>query len=351
MSTTNLKSLYTKEMKTLKGDTERREEIERNLKASHDAHPIQQPFPEEEEEEEETVVFKRKKSERSERVVRARTVIDEHAEAESEQTQFAHQEHLQSKKEPEKVASPQAASSKRKRIKMKTKTGPHSKKLKESAKEANSEGNQHSSEEQQQQQQDEPKQDYELFMVPFTDKDSVPIDVQPVSMKAPEIVDWETVQVDRQVHHIITRKDGSQQTFPHLFRWFRYCSRSDIEDLFAVGIKKYGDTLAYPDVDLVTIALQILCHLFDREKVKLYDTEDHTVKKWTLYETCGVYAVAFSNGYYKFYLVDQTYMHSEKMMREMLKVKLTCDVQSEMGKDLIKQISDQLREAEESHKS
>jgi hypothetical protein len=97
--------------------------------------------------------------------------------------------------------------------------------------------------------------------------------------------------------------------------------------------------------------LQILCHLFDREKVKLYDTEDHTVKKWTLYETCGVYAVAFSNGYYKFYLVDQTYMHSEKMMREMLKVKLTCDVQSEMGKDLIKQISDQLREAEESHKS
>jgi hypothetical protein len=234
---------------------------------------------------------------------------------------------------------------------MKTKTGPHSKKLKESAKEANPEGNQHSSEKQQQQKQDEPKQDYELFMVPFTDKDSVPIDVQPVSMKAPEIVDWETVQVDRKVHHIITRKDGSQQTFPHLFRWFRYCSRSDIEDLFAVGMKKYGDTLAYPDVDLVTIALQILCHLFDREKVKLYDTEDHTVKKWTLYETCGVYAVAFSNGYYKFYLVDQTYMHSEKMMREMLKVKLTCDVQSEMGKDLIKQISDQLREAAGSHKS
>ena len=57
-------------MKTLKGDTERREEIERNLKASHDAHPIQQPFPEEEEEEEETVVFKRKKSERSERANR-----------------------------------------------------------------------------------------------------------------------------------------------------------------------------------------------------------------------------------------------------------------------------------------
>jgi hypothetical protein len=75
------------------------------------------------------------------------------------------------------------------------------------------------------------------------------------------------------------------------------------------------------------------------------------VKKWTLYETCGVYAVAFSNGYYKFYLVDQTYMHSEKMMREMLKVKLTCDVQSEMGKELVKQIMEQWKEAAESQRT
>ena len=32
----NLVDLYTKKMKTLQGDTERREEIERKLKANHD---------------------------------------------------------------------------------------------------------------------------------------------------------------------------------------------------------------------------------------------------------------------------------------------------------------------------
>ena len=75
------------------------------------------------------------------------------------------------------------------------------------------------------------------------------------------------------------------------------------------------------------------------------------MKKWALYETCGVYAVAFSNGYYKFYLVDQTYMHSEKMMREMLNVKLTCNDQSEMGKELVKQIMEQWKEAAESQRT
>ena len=50
MSFKNLEDLYKKEMKPLQGDTERRDELERKLKAQHD---VQKPFPEEEEEERE----------------------------------------------------------------------------------------------------------------------------------------------------------------------------------------------------------------------------------------------------------------------------------------------------------
>ena len=44
MSFKNLEDLYKKEMKTLQGDTKRRDELERKLKAQHD---VQKPFPEE----------------------------------------------------------------------------------------------------------------------------------------------------------------------------------------------------------------------------------------------------------------------------------------------------------------
>ena len=52
MSYKNLVYLYTKQMKTLQGDTERRDEIERKLKARNDTQ-IDKPFPEEEESEKE----------------------------------------------------------------------------------------------------------------------------------------------------------------------------------------------------------------------------------------------------------------------------------------------------------
>ena len=48
MSFKNLEDLYKKEMKTLHRDVERKDELERKLKAQHD---VQKPFPEEEERE------------------------------------------------------------------------------------------------------------------------------------------------------------------------------------------------------------------------------------------------------------------------------------------------------------
>ena len=50
MSYKNLVDLYTKEIRTLQGDFERREAVEKKVKARHDTH-IEKPFPEEKEEE------------------------------------------------------------------------------------------------------------------------------------------------------------------------------------------------------------------------------------------------------------------------------------------------------------
>ena len=82
---------------------------------------------------------------------------------------------------------------------------------------------------------------YENYMTVGGDGESV--DAQPIGIKGPEIVDWDTILDGRKEHLKITRKDGNQEGFSSLIRLLKYSFRQDLDEIFAVGMKKYADRI------------------------------------------------------------------------------------------------------------
>ena len=176
--------------------------------------------------------------------------------------------------------------------------------------------------------------------------DGETVDAQPIGVRGPEIVDWDTILDGRKNYYRITRKDGSQEGFSGFIILLMYSFRHDLDEIFGVGKKKYADKIGQGPYDYIRIAMEYLCMMYDTERVKfLIAVEDQRVTRWNLYERCGVYSATICDSRYEFYLVEKEYDHGARKMKSMLNIKLVENGISELAKDLVKTILKQIEEA------
>ncbi|KAI3728688.1 hypothetical protein L6452_17329 [Arctium lappa] len=101
------------------------------------------------------------------------------------------------------------------------------------------------------------------------------------------------------------------------------CSRSDLEELFKVGMNLYGDVLKTPGMNIKKLAMEYLCMMFSPDLVKhVIKDVFKSVDNWMLIERCGVYILTIDKSFHEYYLVDKIYDHSLAKLHGMLKAKL-----------------------------
>ncbi|KAI3757855.1 hypothetical protein L6452_05398 [Arctium lappa] len=294
MAYSQVEELYNKEMAKLQGDSAQREEAERMMKERHDLN-IQQPFPEEttpskeeaEEKKEEpgSVGVKAKAGKRMKTIASKRQSkrprVEETAGTTIEHSEVPIAESIQL---PEQSSEPI----------------------------------------------DENMDTYMTIVEPLK--------ADPISMQAPEIIFWDILRDNGKNFFRIKRADGSFEAYSTWGRVIRSCSRADMKELYKVGMKLYEPVLKGTEENILKVALEYLCMMFDPERVH-HRIKDHKhefifkkIDKWILFENCGVYMITIDNCYHEYYLVDKIYEHSKEKLEGMLKATLVCTKDSEMAK-------------------
>ncbi|KAI3697871.1 hypothetical protein L6452_30970 [Arctium lappa] len=182
-----------------------------------------------------------------------------------------------------------------------------------------------------------------MYMV-VMDKIPKPISAEPVGIKPPEVIHWDTLTVDGKEYIRLKRKDEKYEVYSTWSKIVRTCSRSDIEEMFAIGMKSYADELKATEISIKKLVMEYLCMMFKPDEVEeVIRNVFQTVNNWTLYETSGVYAVTLDLNHTEYFLVDRVYNHSRLKLHAMLKKKLGCIPDSEMAKYLIQRTINQIK--------
>ncbi|KAI3729774.1 hypothetical protein L6452_18440 [Arctium lappa] len=300
-----IEEMYMKEMANLKGDSTQREKVERKMKERHDLN-IQQPFPECEE----------------------GTPIKEKAEAKQEET-----------------LAQQIGAIKRKKS-IATKPKSKRQRMEKVEKEKESEKAEPSAEPEQNPEQSNQQcnEQVHLYMT-FTDEE--PVQVDPISVQAPEIIYWDILEDQRKKYFGIKRMGDKYEIYSTWGKIMRSCSRSDLEEMLKVGMSLYEKDLTGAEMSLIKLAMEYLCMMFDPSKVQHVVRDLHLenkfqrIENWMLFERCGVYVITVDRSYHEYYRVDKIYDHSKVKLQGMLNAKLICSKDSEMARIVVRRIINQ----------
>ncbi|KAI3685625.1 hypothetical protein L6452_34876 [Arctium lappa] len=322
MTFDQVKGLYEKEMGKLKNNEKDRVEFEKKAKERHDVN-INKPFPESEEgtptkekaeiKEEETLAQKIKK------IKRVKSIASKGPRSEE-----------RTKEEKKKEATLGQGQRILKRTKMMANRKRVDKKPRvEEEKKAET-------------QEEVPQSSDANMYIVIMDKIPKPISAEPVGFKPPEVIHWDTMEVDGKEYIRLKRKDEKYEVYSTWNKIVRECSRSDLEEMFEVGMKVHADQLTAPGLPIVKLVMEYLCMLFKPEEVKhLIKDVFKAVRGWTLYERSGVYELALDTFHMEYYLVDRVYNHTNLKLHAMLNKKLGCAPNSEMEKYLIQRTINQ----------
>ncbi|KAI3735544.1 hypothetical protein L6452_15046 [Arctium lappa] len=164
--------------------------------------------------------------------------------------------------------------------------------------------------------------DVKMYMV-VMDKVPEPISAEPVGVKPPKVIHWDVLEVDGKDYIRLKRKDEKYEVYNTWNKIVRTSSRSDIEEMFEIGMKLYADELKAPVISITKLIMEYLCMMFKPDEVEeIIRNVFQTMNNWTLYETSGVYAVTLDLNHTEYFLVDRMYNHSILKLHAMLKKNL-----------------------------
>ncbi|KAI3677786.1 hypothetical protein L6452_37056 [Arctium lappa] len=235
MSFDQIKDLYEKEMGKLKSNEKDRVEFEKKAKKRHDIN-INQPFPESEE----GTLTKGKEEKREEKKKEATTGQGQRnlkrTKMMSKRKKIVKKPRIDSEEGAEKVAEEEEA--------------PESSTMKEPAS----------------------TDDVKMYMV-VMDKVPEPISAEPVGVKPPEEINWDILEVDGKEYIRLKRSDEKYEVYATWNKIVRTCSRSDLEEMFEIGMRLYADQLKAPEVSINKLAMEYMCMMFkpEEEMLKLHE--------------------------------------------------------------------------------
>nr|GFA72434.1 hypothetical protein [Tanacetum cinerariifolium] len=85
----------------------------------------------------------------------------------------------------------------------------------------------------------------------FHDEEDVTIDVIPLAIKSPKIIDWKIHKEVKKNYYQIIRADGNSKMYMVFNRMLKEFDREDLEDLYNLLKAKYGSTKPVEDLDLL----------------------------------------------------------------------------------------------------
>ncbi|KAI3685214.1 hypothetical protein L6452_34452 [Arctium lappa] len=205
----------------------------------------------------------------------------------------------------------------------------------------------HSQEQPSQQFAEQPRQSEVQFDLYMTVTDDEPVKADPILVNAPEIIHWDTL-VDKRTEYIRIKRMGDQfEVYSTWGKIIRSCSRTDLEEMYKVGLRLYDDLLKGAGMSIIKMVMEFLCMMFDRDRVKYLIKDLHhenvfkRIDHWMLFERCGVYSITIDKSFHEYYLVDKVYDHSKAKLQGMLRAKLVYAKGSEMARIVIRRTINQ----------
>ena len=252
----------------------------------------------------------------------------------------------------EKSAGDKIESTKtRKRMKMKARVGPFSKKMKTNMSSP-------AQTEQQKEKDDQAAASENKAAEAHSEQDIQPMSIceeeqpskaTPLNIKQPAIIDWFSEQVDNRHGFKIIRADKSFCKYPNFSRMVSIMGRDDLLEMFEVGRIKYANLKEFNHTKLIMEYLKMM--FAPEEDNAILDKFFSPVVKWQVYENSGVYSVMKLNGRIEYYLVERKYNHGLSMMQSMMKRRPNACQGSTLAPELELKIARQIHELEELSKS
>ncbi|KAI3758870.1 hypothetical protein L6452_06442 [Arctium lappa] len=135
----------------------------------------------------------------------------------------------------------------------------------------------------------------------------------PVSSMLPKIIFWD-VCVEKDKHFLwIKRANNRFEIFTNFHQFMKQCSRSDLEEMYSVGMKLYEDRIQQGAQNDTRLIMDWICLMFEPDRIQLEK----------------------QNAKIEYYLVEKKYKHDVIRLNGMLQLKLSCGRGSEMENDLI----------------
>ncbi|GJZ65620.1 hypothetical protein Tco_0622316 [Tanacetum coccineum] len=156
-------------------------------------------------------------------------------------------------------------------------------------------------------------------------EEEVEIDVIPLAVKPPTIVDWKIYKEGKKNYYQLIKVDGSSKmylVFSHMLKSF---DMEDFETLWKLVKAKYGSTRVVEDLDL--ILYRDLKTMFEPhvEDQVWNNQDDYNVLDWKLYDSCEVHSLRMQHVYIHM-LVEKRHPLTPAIITDMLNKKLQVKV-------------------------
>ncbi|GJT76490.1 hypothetical protein Tco_1043215 [Tanacetum coccineum] len=173
-------------------------------------------------------------------------------------------------------------------------------------------------------------------------EEEVTIDVIPLAVKSPRIVDWKIHKKGKKSYYQIIRADRKSQMYRIFSQMIKSFDREDLEDLYKLVKARYGSTKPVENMDYLLwndMKIMFEAHVED-EVWKLQNR--YKVLEWKLYDSYGVQFLRMQSMQI-YMLVEKKYPLTPPTLLMMLEKKLQIDYESEMAYQLYKLIIKQLK--------
>ncbi|GJW04293.1 putative ribonuclease H-like domain-containing protein [Tanacetum coccineum] len=173
-------------------------------------------------------------------------------------------------------------------------------------------------------------------------KEEVAVDAIPLATKPPSIVDWKIVKEGKISYYQIIRADRSSRRYSAFIQMLRSFDREDLETLWKLVKAKHGYTR--PEEGYESVLWGDLKTMFEHhvEDAVWRNLRESKVLVWKLFDSCGVHFVRFQN-LHVFMLVEKRYPLTPATITDILNKKPQADHFIEMGYQLLKLITKQLK--------
>ncbi|GJT58173.1 hypothetical protein Tco_0993227 [Tanacetum coccineum] len=143
------------------------------------------------------------------------------------------------------------------------------------------------------QKMDDDKETTELksLMEVIPNEEEVALDVIPLAVKSPSIVDWKILKEGKKSYYQIIRADKSSKMYLVFSHMLKSLDREDLETLYKLVKAKYGSTRPVEDLDLVLYGdLKTMFKPHVEDNV-WKNQSDYKVLDWKLYDSYGVHSL------------------------------------------------------------